>query len=51
MEADKTYLEFAREKERLFYRWHMSERNCHKFQQFEIIMLLEEVKNCLHQSI
>ena len=51
MEADKTHVEFAREKERLFDRWCMSEKNGTNFTNLKEMILLEEFKNCVHLSI
>ena len=50
MEADKTYVEFAREKERLFDRLCMSEKHGTNFNNLKEIVLLEELKNCVHPS-
>ena len=50
-ETDKTHVEFAREKERLFDRWCMSEKIDGKFENLKEMILLEEFKNCVHPSI
>ena len=50
-EADKTHVEFAREKERLFVRWCMSEKIGTNFNNLKEMILLEEFKNCVHPSI
>ena len=50
-EADKTHVEFAREKERLFDRWCMSEKIGTNFNNLKEMILLEEFKNCVHPSI
>ena len=50
-EADKTHVEFAREKERLFDKWCISEKKWHNFNNLKEMILLEEFKNCVHPSI
>ena len=50
-EADKTHVEFAREKERLFDRCCMSEKISTNFNSLKEMILLEEFKSCVHPSI
>ena len=50
-EADKTNVEFAREKERLFDRWCISEKIGTNFNNLKEMILLEELKKCVHPSI
>ena len=50
-EADKTHVEYATEKERLFDRWCMSEKIGTKFNSLNEMILLDEFKNCVHPSI
>ena len=50
-DADKTHVEFAREKERLFDRWFMMKRNGTDFTNLKEMILLEELSNCVHSSI
>ena len=50
-EADKTHVEFAREKKHLFDRWSMSEKNGTNFNNSKEMFLLEEFKSCVHLSV
>ena len=49
-EADKTHVEFAREKERLFDTWCMSENIGTNLNNSKGMILIEKFKNCLHPS-
>lgn len=51
MKQDKqTYVEFAREKENLFDGWYLSQKANSK-EQLQQLVLLEELKNCLLESV
>ena len=50
-EADRTHVEFAREKDRLFDRGCMSEKIGTHFNNLKEMILPEEFKNCVHPSI
>ena len=46
-----THVEFVRNKERLFDKWIKANNVCGDYEQFRKIMLLEEIKQCLHPDI
>ena len=48
---DKTYVEFAGDKERLFDRWCSSEKVGSSFEKLRQLILVEEFKNSLHPAV
>ena len=49
--GSKTYVQFAQEKEQLFYRWCLSENAGKDYKCLQELMLLEEFKRCLSNDI
>ena len=47
----RTYVEFAREKERLFNRWCMSQEVEGDYTRLHQLLLIEEFKNCLPNEV
>jgi hypothetical protein len=47
---NQTYVEFAREKEALFYQW-LRYQEIDNFQNFLQLILVKEFKECVHQDL
>ena len=50
-ESNQTYVEFARKKEQLFYRWCNSKKVNQNHENLRVLMLIEEFKRYIHHDI
>ena len=51
MSEGETHVEFVRNKERLFDKWVKAKNVCGDYEKFRQLMLLEEIKQCIHPDI
>ena len=51
MSEGETHVEFVRNKERLFDKWVKAKNVCSDYEKFQQLMLLEEIKRCIHPDI
>ena len=51
MSEGETHVEFVRNKERLFDKWVKAKNICGDYEKFRQLMLLEEIKQCIHPDI
>ena len=51
MSEGETHVEFVRNKERLFDKWVKAKNVCGDYEKFRQLMLLKEIKQCIHPDI